>query len=145
MGAKRGFDKYLYRNTGSYNSPVWNLIDNVRDLTLPLNKGKGDASRRTSNVKQYMPTMHDPEFTWEMVDDPADADLIALQDAWLADTLVEFAFADGPIATSGTQYRRYECVITEISESEPLDDVSMVSVKACPTYTSNAQGTRTTV
>ena len=44
MGAKRGLDLKLYRNSGTFGAPNWNEVDNVRDLTLGLTSEEGDAS-----------------------------------------------------------------------------------------------------
>ena len=42
MPAKLGLDAKLYRNAGTYAAPTWDLIGNVRDLTLNLETGEGD-------------------------------------------------------------------------------------------------------
>lgn len=145
MGAKRGLDMYAYRNTGNYAVAVWDLIPNIKDLTLTTSRKEGDASRRASSVEQMVATLFSPSISWAMVNDPTDADLLVLWTAYDAGTLVEFAFADGPIATNGTRYIRYECQIFDMSEDQPLGDVALVNVTVKPTYTTNAQGGRTVV
>ena len=146
MAAKRGLDLKLYYNTASYATPTWSLITNVEDLTLGLTKAEGNASNRSQVYAMFMGTQKLAEFSWKMVNNPADAATAAIQAAYDADpgTLIELAFADGLIATTGTKYRRFESEILDISEDQPLAGVSMISVKAKPTYTANAQGVRTT-
>jgi len=49
MGARLGLQARLYRNTGTYAVPVWEAVNNVKDLTLNLEKGEADVSTRNSN------------------------------------------------------------------------------------------------
>ena len=41
-----GLKAKLYRNTGSYGSPTWNEVKNVKDVTLTIEKGEADVSTR---------------------------------------------------------------------------------------------------
>jgi predicted secreted protein len=38
----------FYRNTGTYAVPVWDLVGNVKDLTLSLEKDETDVTTRSS-------------------------------------------------------------------------------------------------
>lgn len=48
MAVKLGLDAKLYRNTGTFASPAWNEIQNVKDVTLNLEAGKADVTTRGS-------------------------------------------------------------------------------------------------
>jgi hypothetical protein len=141
----RGLDLTLYRNTATYNSPVWSLIGNVKDLALGQTMDEGDASARLNDVKMLEPTLESPTFGWAMNDDPTDADLAAIRLAYRNRDLIEFAFADGDIIQAGTHYRRFETKIFDVSEPQPLDGTNVVNVMSKPCYTTNEQGLYTTV
>ena len=54
------------------------------------------------------------------------------------DEQVEFAFANGPIATSGTTYTRQECKIFQFDEDQPLTGGIGAQVTAKPCKSANA-------
>ena len=60
----------------------------------------------------------------------SDADFAALLTAYQNRTMVEFAFADGVIATSGTKYFRIECKLFEFSRNEALEDAKKLGTDA---------------
>ena len=43
MPVKLGLDAKLFQNTGTYATPTWDEITNVRDLTLNLEAGEADV------------------------------------------------------------------------------------------------------
>ena len=141
MSKQVGLDMYLYRNTNTFASPTWAIVENVRDLTGPDSFAEADVSRRNTGAsafKQSEPTLREVSYEWDMVHDPSDADFAALLTAYAARTLTEFAFADGPIATTGTKYFRIECKLFEFSRNEALEDANIYHVVAKPCYSANA-------
>ncbi|MFN5393878.1 MAG: phage tail tube protein, partial [Planctomycetota bacterium] len=103
MPAKLGLDAKLYRNTGTYAAPTWDLIGNVRDLTLNLETGEADVSTRSNNGwRATVSTLKDASLEFEMVWDTADSDFGAIRDAFLNNTTVEIAVLDGLITGTGS-------------------------------------------
>jgi hypothetical protein len=49
MGIKLGMEAKLFRNSGSYASPTWAELDNVKDLTLNLEAGEAGGTTRGDN------------------------------------------------------------------------------------------------
>ena len=49
MAVKLGLDAKLFRNTGTFATPTWNEITNVRDVTLNLEAGEADVTTRGNN------------------------------------------------------------------------------------------------
>lgn len=142
-----GIDHKLYRNTGTFATAVWNLVDNVRDLTIADSFAEADVSRRASGIKQMEPTIRDISIDFEMVWDTADADFAAMFTAYAARSLLEFAFADGPIGTAGTvasggtvdvTFTRLSCKIFKWERNEPLEGAATVAVTLKHCYTANA-------
>ena len=48
MSTRLGMDAKLYRNAGSFGSPIWTEVTNVKDLTLNLEKGEADVTTRAN-------------------------------------------------------------------------------------------------
>ena len=75
MSVKLGLDAKLYRNTGTFASPAWNEVINVKDLTLNLEAGEADVTTRGNNGwRATVATLKDGSIEFEMVWDTADAD-----------------------------------------------------------------------
>jgi hypothetical protein len=138
MGVKLGMDAKLYRNTGSYATPVWNEVTNVKDVTLNLEAGEADVTTRgNGGWRANIATLKDAGLEFEMVWDTADDDFTAVRTAFLSNGSVEFAVLDGDITTTGSQGLRATMAITNFSRSEPLEEAIKVSVTAKPTYADN--------
>jgi hypothetical protein len=76
MAVTRGKDFYLYRNADSPydNTPTWDQVVNVRDLTRNNTPALADASIRGSTFRMQVPTLLDMSIDFQMVYDPTDAD-----------------------------------------------------------------------
>ena len=139
MGIKLGMEARLYRNTGTYAAPTWVEVANVKDLTLNLEKGEADVTTRANlGWRATVGTLKDGSIEFEMLWDAADAGFTAIQQAFFANTPIEFAVMDAPITQTGAQGLRASFSITKFSRSEPLEEAISVSVTAKPTYADHA-------
>ena len=142
MAIRLGLNAKLYRNTGSYASPTWNEIGNVKDVTLNLESAEADVTVRANNGwRATVPTLKDASVEFEMVWDTEDADFEAIKDAYLGNTTIEILALDGPVSgtgSSGNQGLRATCSVTAFSRSEPLEEALSVSVTLKPAYAVNA-------
>ena len=139
MGIKLGMEARLYRNTGTYAAPTWVEVANVKDLTLNLEKGEADVTTRANlGWRATVGTLKDGSIEFEMLWDAADAGFTAIQQAFFANTPIEFAVMDAPITQTGAQGLRASFSITKFSRSEPLEEAISVSVTAKPTYAEHA-------
>jgi hypothetical protein len=139
MSIKLGMQAKLYRNSGSYGTPTWVEVGNVKDLTLNLEAGEADVTTRSnSGWRATVATLKDGSIEFEMVWDTTDPNFTAIQQGFFNNTPVEFAIMDGAIATAGSQGLRATMSITNFSRSEALEEAIMVSVTAKPTYAANA-------
>ena len=138
MSVKLGMDAKLFRNTGTYETPTWTEVTNVRDVTLNLEAGEADVTTRgNAGWRANIATLRDASLEFEMVWDAADDDFTEIRTAFLTNGSVEFAVMDGDIAASGSQGLRATMSITNFSRSEPLEEAITVSVTAKPTYSVN--------
>lgn len=134
MSSIISLDGKWYRNTGTYGSPTWNEIPNVRDVTVPLEKVKADVSSRASKYRMSRGTMRDLNITLSMIWDPADADMDALLQAWLNDSSLDMVFLDGSSATTGSQGPRAHWEVFKFERAEQLEEGMMVNVEIAPTH-----------
>lgn len=139
MPALIGADCKLYRNTGTYGTPVWDLIDIVKDVTLSLESGEADAtSRATNGWKVDLPGLKSASVEFDVVWDTGNTDFTTLQTAWLNKTSVDIAVLDGLAATAGSQGLRAPMGVFSFSRKESLEEAVMASVKLKPMYGTNA-------
>lgn len=61
----------------------------------------------------------------------------AIKTAYFNNSLIGIAAMDGPIATNGRQGLWADCMITDFSREEPLEDAIRVKVTVKPTYSAN--------
>jgi len=138
MSAKLGMEAKLYRNTGSYESPVWAEVENVKDLALNLEAGEADVTTRANDGwRATIATLKDASVEFGMVWDTEDADFSAIQDAYFDGTSIEFAVMDGDIAVAGSEGLRATMAVTGFSRDEPLEEAITVTVTIKPTYADN--------
>ena len=138
MSVKLGLSAKLYRNTGTYASPTWNEIKNVKDVTLSLEAGEADVTTRgNAGWKASVATLKDASVEFEMVWDSSDDDFSVIRDAFLNHSAIDFAVMDGDINVSGSQGLRATCMVTNFSRNEPLEEAITVSVTVKPTYSDN--------
>ncbi len=140
MSVKLGMDAKLYFcAAGIGGSPVWTLLGNVKNVTLNLQKGEADVTTRANNGwKATAGTLKEGSIEFEMVWDTTDAGFTAIQQAYFNNSLIGMAAMDGPIATNGSQGLWADCMITDFSRDEPLEEAITVKVTAKPTYSANA-------
>ncbi len=144
MANQTGQTCYFYRNTGTFGSPTWVLIDNIENLKIGSSRTKAAASTRASIYNKYLPGQLDLSISFQMPRNVSDTDFTTLRTAFLAGTTIGVAYAAGPIATQGTRYVKLDCKITKMDEDEPLDAACMVDVELVPDATSTNDPTETT-
>lgn len=132
-------DAKLYYNTGSYASPTWSEIDNVKDLTLSQDKGEVDLTTRASGgYEETGDGLISISVEFSMLYDTAEAYFGALEQAFTNKTAVEFAVMDGPIATTGSEGLRATCMVKTFSRNESLGDALMMDIVLRPVKNSDA-------
>src|SRR5262245_10521547 len=128
MAAKAGVSCVLVRNTGTFGTPVWNVVSDAADVTLSLSRGKAEAKRRGVDAVEDIPTLLRGPLSVSMVRDPATDDHDALATAFTAKTVLDLAIADGAIATTGTRYFRADFCIFDFPIAQPLEEVENIDM-----------------
>ena len=131
-----GLDMFLYYNTGTFGIPTWSLITNVRDLKHGQELSEADVSIRASGGaakrKLAEPCLIADTFEWDMVYDETDAAFVALRGFKEARTMVELAFMNQAVATSGSSGFRCQTKIFGWDMDQPMEDGVTVHVTAKP-------------
>ena len=134
-----GLDAKLYRNSGTYQSPNWVEVENVKDVTLGLSKSEADVTtRKNGGWRAILGALKEGVVNFEMLWDTADADFQAFLDAWLNDTAIEVLCLDGDVDTAGCEGLRATMSVTQFERQEPLEEAIKVSVTIKPTYSDHA-------
>jgi len=125
----------VYRNTGTWATPTWVEITNVRDVTLNLETGEADVTTRANaGWRATVGTLKEASVEFEMVWDTADAGFTAIKNAFFNNAVIGLQVLDG---TSG-QGLQADFSITNFSRSEALEEAITVSVTAKVTYSATA-------
>jgi len=139
MSIPLGLNCKLYRNTGTYATPVWDEITGARDVAINLNADEADVTTRGGGGwKAILQSLNDASLDVEIPWDSADADMTAIRSAFIARTSIEVAAMDGDISVSGAEGFRATVAITKFERSEPLNGPAMVSITLKPTVSANA-------
>lgn len=127
-GVKVGLGCKLYYNAGTFGSPTWTLINITQDLDLNLEKGKAESKRRGNTWTKTLPVTKTGPVEFKILADTSDPTYQVLRDAFLNDTVLDVAIAEGPIATSGTEYERGDYYCYSFKRHEPLEQAASVDV-----------------
>jgi hypothetical protein len=144
MATKLGLECKLYRNTGTYGTPVWDLISNAQDVTVTLEKGEADLSVRGSTWRARRSTLKDATMDFTMLYDSADADFTAMKDSYINGTEVDVVALDGLSSVAGSQGLRVTGEVFTLTRNEPLEEGLTVPISIRPGPT-NAPAWTTTV
>lgn len=136
MSAKTGHKMKLYRNTGTVGSPVWSLVDEVGDVSIPdLSMGLAELKRRANNFTKNLATLIQSiavEFRLHHGLDAANFDDIRAN--FFNGTPEEWAIMDGDIETAGSEGLRLPVLVEQFPWDQNLEDVSGHDVRLAIAY-----------
>jgi hypothetical protein len=136
MAPKTGHKMKFYRNTGTAATPVWALVAEIGDLSIPdFSMGIAELKRRASNYSKGLATligMIAVEF--RLLHGLGAVQFAAIKDDFLAGTTREYAILDGLVATVGTQGLRMPALLENFPWDQNLEDVSGHDMRAVLAY-----------
>jgi hypothetical protein len=139
MSIKLGMNAKLYRNTGTYATPVWAVMPNVKDLTLTLETGTAEVSTRgNAGWKATMATLREATIEFESIWDAEDVGFTTLRQAYFTSGTVEVAAMDGDITEAKSEGLRATVSVTNFSRSEPLEEAITASITLKPAYSTHS-------
>ena len=123
-------------------------ITSVKDLSLSLQKEKGDTTTRGSGgFKTERGTLIGASATFSMLYDDADVHIIAFENAYFAppggtNRVVPLAILSG--SNTGSTGIWSDCEVFKFDKKEPLNGVQLVDVEVSPTDTGPGTNSRVT-
>lgn len=133
-----GIDCKLYRNTATYSSPTWNLIDNVADVAINASWNRADGSTRISPVMMGQNSQLPLSISGRIRADLTDLDWEALWDAWKAGTtLIDVLCLTGAATTNDSVGVRFEANVVNWSQPQGLGDYVFNEFSLEPTVSAN--------
>ncbi|GIW83213.1 MAG: hypothetical protein KatS3mg105_5020 [Gemmatales bacterium] len=133
-----GYNAKLYRNTGTFSTPVWTVIDNVKDLTVTLQKEEVESNYRASSPwKTSEPTLIDLSVNWQMAHDKDDTNWQAIRDAFFNNNIIELLVIDRDVTVSGAQGVRFRCKVFNFTKTETLNGLQTWEVMVKPVMNDN--------
>lgn len=140
-----GAEAKVYRNTGTFGSPIWTECPNLSDIeTGPLSPDLvAVIARGMGRRKAYVPGMKDQKIKgkllWRKNDDhELMADVQAFLDAGQNGTPLELLALDGDIDTAGNEGLRMTCHIKLDPRVESNEEHLTVGFEASQALTDNA-------
>jgi hypothetical protein len=135
--AKLGINAKLYRNTGTYGTPVLTEVALVSDGTLNMTWDEAEADARESRVHQVVKTMLGLDFTFRLKKKPLDANYEALMNLFLNDGSEDMWFLDGPENVEGTRGVRFDAQILSATEDQAMGNALYEDMIAKPLIGTN--------
>ena len=151
MTVKLGKDFILYLDEagaldGQGTPANWIEADNVRDLTLNLEKATDDVSTRGGgDFRAVVATLSDGTTDFQLVYDALDPTFITLEKAFFGSgagfvsaggIVLGVAVMDGDITTSGNKGLIADMMVTNFSIPQNLEESGKVDVTIQPTFSS---------
>lgn len=122
-GIKIGPKCAVYRNTGTYGSPTWTAITNVRDAQVAIPWDLVEASIRDTRVRLYHPTQIDFAVSLTVRCDDADAGYQALLGAAQEGTTIDMMILDGLVSVEGSAGVRSHFHVSMTGQPQGIGDV----------------------
>jgi hypothetical protein len=139
MTARLGLNAKCYRNTGTYGTPTWTEMKNIRDATLGDQMSEADVTRRASGgFRETEPTIRELSFDYDAVNIESDTEVAAVLTAYAARTAIELAIMDGDIVTAGSKGVRASFKVFKRERSEELENAQMLAFSFKPCQSANA-------
>ena len=142
-GPNTGGNMKLYRNTGTYGTPVWVLMGDIGDVNIPdMARTIAELKRRSSAFTVGLAALIQMiSIEFKFIHGLDATNFTALRTAFFAGTAEEWAVMDGLVATVGNQGLRCPVVIEQFPWQQNLEDVSDHDIVAKAAYYESPAGT----
>lgn len=122
----------LYRGTAGTQAAT--LVDNVRDLTLNLERDEIDASGRDSgDWEEVVSSLKKGEVSFTVKWKKADAGFIAFRSAWMAGTAIALLIMDDLKTVPDSEGLDADFTVLKFSVKQELRDIVIVDLTVKPT------------
>lgn len=136
MALKLGLNGKLYvgaPGTGGAEPTEYTLLNNVKDVTINLDRDKADVTTRSAaGFKVEVGTLANLSIEFDSVWDETDAGLTILFDAFKNNTTVWVKAVDS--ADAGAKGVKFPASVTSFKFNQQLTEAQTVSISVSPTF-----------
>lgn len=128
---KTGHKCKLYRNTGTVATPVWTIVDEIGDVSIPdLTRGLAELKRRANEYTKNLASLFQSiSIEFNFIHGLDSTTFTALRTAFFAGTVAEYAVMDGDISVSGNEGLRIPCLVENFPWNQPLEEVNQHDIR----------------
>jgi len=133
----------LAHNTATDATPTWVTIDEIGDLTVELSTAEAEVDLRISNFILNLPSKISGGINFNLANNAtgtATDQHEVLRASFFARTQLQYASSDQAIATSGAQFFKAFCSVTNFSWAQPTQGLSDHDVNLSLAYNSGGVG-----
>ena len=136
--AKLGIRAKIYRNTGTFGTPIWSEVKSFSDVTVNAAWDSQEVLTRATRVKQKVKTLLGLEVTAKIqASDSGDTDYTAIRASLNDDSTQDFMILNGASNTNGVTGFRFESQIHQANEGQNPGDVLFDDIALAPAVTAN--------
>jgi len=137
MGFKLGLEAVIQYSVGGIDAANWLTMDDVRDVTLNMEKSEADVTTRGNNRwRAIVAALKEATIEFDSVWDTENVGFAAFRDSWLNDTILGIRVLDTD--ASGGEGLQADCMVFNFSRNEPLEEVITASISLKPTFSETA-------
>lgn len=144
MRAVTGGNMFMYRSTGTFTTPVWNLVSAVEDVSISdMTRGLAEIKLRSSQFAKNLATLIETISVsfkhWYGIDS---ATVTALQTLFFTGIVEEWAIMDAPIALTGAQGLRCPMILSEFPIDQGIENAASIDCVLKTAYWESPAGTQ---
>ncbi|WP_020467852.1 hypothetical protein [Zavarzinella formosa] len=122
--AKLGLLATLYRNTGTYEAPIWSPVTGISDFSVNPTMDEGDASGKgDGGLAASEPTLLHLEFTGKIREDESNGAFTVFENAFYGRTALDLLMLSGPKETVGSRGLRADFKFFNWTQDQGLPTV----------------------
>lgn len=118
--------------TGNTGSSGWDLCDIVADVTVNNGRNTGTVKNRSVGTERKLAGLKTRSIDLEITHEPDDPNFQALLAAYENDDIIGVASMDKTIVTAGSVGLQMDVIVSDFSQTQPLEDSSNWKVKLEP-------------
>lgn len=118
--------------TGNDGTAGWDECDIAADVTVNNGRNTGTVKNRAVGTERKLAGLKTRSIDVEITHEPGDEVFDALLAAYEAGDVIGVAAMDKPILTAGSVGLQMDCIITDFTQSQPLEDSSNWKLKLEP-------------
>lgn len=132
-----GITSKAYVNLGTYNAPLWEEMNLIGDLNVPMQWNLADGSTRAMRVQQQEPTNLTMDITGKMRKSMNNTAFLAVRAAFLTCVMIDVMILDGALDVNGSEGIRCDFKVSQFGEDQALQNVTFKDFTLTPCITDN--------